>query len=208
MKLILILTFFIAAQFALLSQAEEIKKASPNFISPKNQLNAENTKPATAGLKIRPNSSRCIDDPKYPNLRCSKRTPVKPSAQELMAQKNQPKLKANEYSLSFEKNKTIIFATKSHEGLLLSQNCFKSTTTPKCQAYTKSIQTQNTKPENNMKSPFHNNLGAIHCELMGGKGLIAKTSTNDDSDFCKFEDGSMVSSWSAYYKTHPQSQTK
>jgi putative hemolysin len=158
-------------------------------------------------LTLASNASRCINDPKNPKLKCSKRTPVKRSQQELMALKNKPKLKNNQFSLAFENNKTIVFSTQIYNGLVLSQNCFKGNT-PICQAYKKSIQALNTKPEENMKSPYHNNFGAIHCELMGGKGLIAKTSTNDESDFCKFEDGSMVSSWSAYYKTHPRNQTK
>ena len=195
MKLILILTFFCATPLFVQAQTAE-KNTSKQQSKSKNSVNPQSP------------TSRCIDDPKNPQLKCSKRTHVQRSQSEIIAQKNKPKLKNNEYSLSYENNKTAVFGTRIHEGLLLSQHCFKSKT-PKCLAYTKSIQTINTKPEENMKSPYHNNLGAIHCELMGGKGLIAKTSTNDESDFCQFEDGSMVSSWSAYYKTHPQMiQTK
>lgn len=195
MKLILILTFFCVAQLSTPAHAVD-SKAQPNP-----QANTKMTR------KLIKETSRCIDDPKYPKLKCSKRTPVKRSQQELISMKNKPKLKNNQYALNYGNNKTTVFSTKMHDGLLLSDNCFKGKT-PKCQAYAKSVQTTNTKPEDNMKSPYHNNLGAIHCELMGGKGLIAKTSTHDDSDFCQFEDGSLVSSWSAYYKTHPQSQSK
>lgn len=195
MKLILILTFFCVAQFSTPAQAVD-SKAQPNP-----QANTKMTREAVK------ETSRCIDDPKNPKLKCSKRTPVKRSKQELISMKNKPKLKENQYLLNFGNNKSTVFSTKMHDGLLLSEDCFKGKA-PKCQAYIKSIQAANTKPEDNMKSPYHNNLGAIHCELMGGKGLIAKTSTNDDSDFCQFTDGSLVSSWSAYYKTHPQSQTK
>jgi putative hemolysin len=199
MKLILILTFFYVAQFS--SHAYAIDTKAAQMQNPQVKANAKMTR------ELVKDTSRCIDDPKNPKLKCSKRTPVKRSQQELNVLKNRPKLKNNQYALNYENNKTIVFSTKIHEGLLLSENCFKGKT-PKCQAYFKSIQTTSSKPEENMKSPNHNNLGAIHCELMGGKGLIAKTSTNDDSDFCQFEDGSMVSSWSAYYKTHPQSRTK
>lgn len=194
-------------QFSLSAMAVEAQKTSQKTTAINKLSKLQKVTAAPAGSKMTRESSRCIDDPKFPQLKCSKRTPVRRSPEELMALKNKPKLKSNEYSLSYEANKTTVFATKNHEGLLLSQNCFKGKT-PQCQAYTKSIQSTNTKPQDNMKSPYHNNFGAIHCELMGGRGLIAKTSTNDDSDFCKFEDGSMVSSWSAYYKTHPQSQTK
>lgn len=199
MKLILILTFFCVAQFSALAHALDNKAVQKQ--NPQVKANSKMTR------EIVKETSRCIDDPKNPKLKCSKRIPVKRSQQELNALKNKPKLKNNQYSLNYDNNKTTVFSTKTHEGLLLSDNCFKGKI-PQCQAYLKSIQATNTKPEENMKSPYHNNLGAIHCELMGGKGLIAKTSTNDDSDFCQFEDGSMVSSWSAYYKTHPQSQTK
>ena len=146
------------------------------------------------------NQSRCIDDPKNPKLKCSKRTPA-PKSQ---AQMNKPQLQTNQYSLNMDK-KIKIFSTKIHEGLLLSQDCFK-TKSPKCEAYTHSLKKPASKPEDNMKSPYHNNFAAIHCELIGGKGLIAKTFDGNDDDFCLFNDGSMVSSWSAYYKTNPPNQ--
>ena len=210
MKLILILTFFCAIQFSLQSKAADQQNPNSPTKTKKVQLlkgakviqNAQSTTTAKAAQPSE-DSSRCIDDPKNPQLKCSIKIPTKPQKQ---VQK--PKLKPNEYSLSYDANKTTVFATKLHEGLLLSQNCFKKKT-PNCLAYTKSLETTNSKPQENMKSPYHNNIGAIHCELMGGKGLIAKTSTNDESDFCQFEDGSMVDSWSAYYKTHqPATQTK
>lgn len=124
-----------------------------------------------------------------------------------IAKKQGPKLKPNEFSLNMG-NKTTVFSTQTHEDLLLSQNCFKNGK-PKCDAYTNSLKKPTEKPEDHMKSPFHNNFGAIHCGLIGGKGLIAKTPSGDESDFCLFKDGSMVDSWSAYYKTNPQAiQTK
>lgn len=114
------------------------------------------------------------------------------------------KLKPNEYSIATDKN-TKIFSATLYQGLLLSQNCFKAKT-PKCQAYTASLTKPASKPSDNMKSPYHNNFGAIHCQLIGGTGLIAKTYEGHDSDFCEFKDGSLVSSWSAYYKTNPPNQ--
>ena len=140
---------------------------------------------------------------KAPNPQSSKtkKTSTKkpPTAAPLLTEKIN--LKPNEYLLNFDTGNKI-FSTKMYEGLNLSTDCFESKV-PKCDAYTKSIKKLSTQPEDKMKSPYHNNLGAIHCELMGGKGLIAKTSSGNDDDFCVFNDGSMVSSWSAYYKTHP-----
>ena len=131
----------------------------------------------------------------------TKKTSTKkpPTAAPLLTEKIN--LKPNEYLLNFDTGNKI-FSTKMYEGLNLSTDCFESKV-PKCDAYTKSVKKLSTQPEDKMKSPYHNNLGAIHCELMGGKGLIAKTSSGNDDDFCVFNDGSMVSSWSAYYKTHP-----
>ncbi len=204
MKLIVILTFFYAIPLFLQAQTTE-KKTSNSSI--KSQRNA-NPKLKSITITSQLATSRCIDDPKNPELKCSIKTPVLRTQQEIIAQKNKQKLKSNEYSLSYEPNKTKVFSTKNHEGLVLSQNCFKNKI-PNCQAYTKSLKISNNKPLENTKSPYHNNMGAIQCELMGGKGLIAKASTNHESDFCQFADGSMVDSWSAYYKTHsPTIQTK
>jgi uncharacterized protein len=110
------------------------------------------------------------------------------------------KLKANEYSLAYD-NVTKIFSVKLYEGLLLSENCFKKAK-PNCEALTASLIKPAANPSENLKSPFHNNFGANHCGLIGGKGMIAKDYQNNETDFCEFKDGSRVSSWSAYYKVN------
>lgn len=116
-------------------------------------------------------------------------------------------LKENQYSLDKD-NKITIFSTQLYDGLLLSEHCFKNTNIktaaqsqkPTCEAYTKSLQKPAQKAEDNLPTPYNNNLGSIHCKLIGGTGLIAKSHKNNESDFCEFKDGSIVSSWSAYYK--------
>ncbi len=148
-----------------------------------------------------------------------KATPPKPAAKAKPA-KTSPKktLQENQYSLDKD-NKITIFKTTLYDNLLLSEDCFPgqslgNQTTPKttlkkptCMAYTKSLNKTTKKPEDNFETPFHNNLGSIHCKLMGGTGLIAKSHENGESDFCQFNDGSMVSSWSAYYKTNPSNES-
>ncbi len=110
-------------------------------------------------------------------------------------------LKENQYSLDKD-NKITVYTVKDYDGLTLTSNCFKKNK-PNCQAYTsglKKVDTQNTKPV----TQYNNNMGSIHCSLIGGKGVIVKSHTGGESDFCLFKDGSMVSSWSAYYKIFPQ----
>lgn len=122
-------------------------------------------------------------------------------------------LKENEYTLA-QDNKIKIIKTRLYEGLLLSEDCFKKATAaasatakkPHCTAYSKSLQKTPIRAEDATESPYHNNLGSIHCKLLGGTGLIVKSSQGNESDFCQFKDGSMVSSWSAYYKTTSQNQ--
>ena len=117
------------------------------------------------------------------------------------AQNTTKLLKKDQYSVEKD-NKITIYTVKDYEGLSLTSNCFKNGK-PNCEAYTaglKKVDTHNTKPT----TPYNNNLGSLHCSLIGGSGVIAKSQTNGESDFCLFKDGSMVSSWSAYYKIYPQ----
>lgn len=191
MKLILILTFFCTS--SILSQ--------PLALASSNEKSSKMTRPPKLTTTATNNTARCIDDPKNPQLKCSKKIPGKKVQTPTM-----PKLKPHQYALSMN-NKYKVIDTKIFEGLLLTQNCFKGQN-PSCEAYNKSIKKVAGNPQDHMKSPFHNNIGAIHCELMGGRGMIARTPEGDQSDFCLFKDGSMVSSWSAYYKTNPPTQTK
>lgn len=127
--------------------------------------------------------------------------PIKVETRIKLSSTTAKKLKENEYSLD-QNNKIKIFATTLFEGLLLSSDCFKSKSKkPTCDAYTKSLKTPPIKAEDATESPYHNNLGAIHCKLIGGTGVIVKSHQNNESDFCQFKDGSLVSSWTAYYKT-------
>lgn len=116
------------------------------------------------------------------------------------------KLASNEYLIQY-KNKDIRFKTKTTEQLELSENCFKKNK-PDCEAYKKSLVGTKESLEKHMISPTHNNMAAINCSLIGGEGIIVKTSSGNESDFCEFKDGSKVSSWSAYYKTNSGIKTK
>ena len=148
--------------------------------------------------------SKAADSKNQPSN--AKKPPLKKSPAPAPSLNEKIVLKPNEYLLKFDTGDKI-FSTKMFEGLNLSTDCFEFNL-PKCDAYLKSLTKMATISVDKMKSPYHNNLGAIHCELLGGKGLIAKTSKGNDDDFCVFKDGSMVSSWSAYYKNHPPVEAK
>lgn len=207
MKLILILTFFCVS---LIAQAQNIQSESS---AQKSTLYAQASKPVGAEAALLKAMNRNSARPPKPTL---KNTAQAKNAANVNAKATTPnaspatpptpKLKPNEYSIATDKS-VKIFSTSLYQGLLLSENCLK-TKTPNCQAYTASLKKPATKPSDNMKSPYHNNFGAIHCQLIGGTGLIVKTYEGHDSDFCEFKDGSLVSSWSAYYKTHPQTQNQ
>lgn len=126
---------------------------------------------------------------------------VSPTKAKSTGQKFQ--LQKDQYSLEMN-NKITIYNVKDYEGLSLTSNCFKKGK-PFCQAYTASFKKVDTHGAKT-PTPYHNNLGSTHCSLIGGSGVIVKSSTGGESDFCLFKDGSMVSSWSAYYKTYPQKQ--
>lgn len=187
MKLILILTFSITIQ------------AKSQFAPRNNPVKSAARQPAQNVLEQKAEKSNSRDEKtkSKSNEHGGKNTKVNPSPATTPVARRA--LKEHEYSLDKD-NKIKTFGTRLYEGLLLSENCFKrKNAKPKCSAFSKSLKKITVKAEDNTESPYHNNLGSIHCKLLGGTGLIAKSHQNNESDFCQFKDGSMVSSWSAYY---------
>lgn len=114
-----------------------------------------------------------------------------------------PKFKDDEYAIFIE-DAYQVFKTKKFEKLELSESCFKSAK-PKCQAY----EFAQIKPKDlSIKAPGMNNKSAIHCEAVGGRNLLALDNKNNQYNFCRFADGSMVNSWSMNYKHFPQNAIK
>ncbi len=114
-----------------------------------------------------------------------------------------PKIKDDEYAIFIE-DSYLIFKTKKFEALELSEICFKSSK-PKCEAY----EFAQIKPKDlSIKVPGMNNKSAIHCEAVGGRNLLALDNKNNQYNFCRFSDGSLVNSWSMNYKHFPQSIIK
>lgn len=114
-----------------------------------------------------------------------------------------PKFKDDEYAIFIEDSYKV-FKTKKYEKLELTEGCFKGTK-PKCEAY----EFSQIKPKDlSIKAPGMNNKSAIHCEAVGGRNLLALDNKNNQYNFCRFADGSMVNSWSMNYKHFPQNLIK
>jgi putative hemolysin len=111
-----------------------------------------------------------------------------------------PKLKSDEYAL-FLQEKYIIFKTQKTDELELDMSCYtKNDQKPDCMAFTYAKM----KAEN-IDSPNSgmNNMAAFHCAKMNGRNLLSIDQKNNEKDFCRFPDDSMVSSWSMYLRHHP-----
>jgi putative hemolysin len=109
-----------------------------------------------------------------------------------------PKILKDQYTVFFN-DKYEIFKTKKFEKLELTESCFKNKKVT-CQAY----EFAQIKPKSlEIKSPGMNNMSAIHCEAVGGQNLLALDYKNNQYNFCRFGDGSMVNSWSMNYKHFP-----
>ena len=109
-----------------------------------------------------------------------------------------PKLNSDEYAIFIDQSYKI-FKTKTFEKLELSENCFKKTK-PDCIAFSVS---QSKPGPVKITTEGATNLAAINCANLGGKNLIGMNSKRDQFNFCRFEDGSMITSWSMYFKYNP-----
>lgn len=106
-----------------------------------------------------------------------------------------PKIKLDEYAI-FVDGRYEVFKTKKFEDLELDLKCFKDGI-PKCEAYAFSQM----KPTNaDLEKNKINNFVAAHCHAIYGLNLIALNYKKDEFNFCRFKDGSMVSSWSVFMK--------
>jgi len=114
-----------------------------------------------------------------------------------------PKLKSDEYAV-FYNDSYQIFKTTKIEQLEFSTNCLKNKKLD-CEAYRLS-QLKNVKIK--LKDPQMQNWGALYCEAIHGRNLIALDQKGNQSNFCRFEDGSLVNSWSLYFKNTKRPMVK
>lgn len=109
-----------------------------------------------------------------------------------------PSLKADEFAIYLEDSYQI-FKTKNFEKLELSESCFKNNK-PNCIAYHVGSEKL---AAAKLSVPNATNLAAINCQNAGGRSLVALDSKHNEYNFCRFSDGSMVTSWSMYFKHNP-----
>ncbi len=114
-----------------------------------------------------------------------------------------PKLKTGEYAL-FLNDKYTIFKTQKTDGLELDLSCYKKNK-PECQAFAVS---KNRIEDVQIKKTAMNNMAALHCAKVSGQNVIAIDSRQNEKDFCRFSDNSMVSSWSLYFQNSSSVKTK
>ncbi|WII73879.1 DUF333 domain-containing protein [Bdellovibrio sp. 22V] len=58
------------------------------------------------------------------------------------------------------------------------------------------------------KAPFVGNPGANYCWDAGAKNRVLKDQSNNQYDFCVFDDGSMVDAWDLYKAHYPPNVIK
>lgn len=129
-----------------------------------------------------------------------------PEAREEAHSKSIPKppaLKPDEYAV-FYNDQYQVFKTKKQDKLEFSTNCFKNNKLD-CEAFRLS-QLKNVKLA--IKDPEMQNWGALYCDAIFGRNLIALDQKGNQYNFCRFQDGSMVNSWSLYFKAYPINTVK
>jgi putative hemolysin len=114
-----------------------------------------------------------------------------------------PKLAEGEFAIILDESYKT-FKTKTYEKLELTTECFKNSK-PSCIAYKVGLE----KPQKvKITNPDANNVAVINCTNLGGKSFVALDHKNNEYNFCRFSDGSMVTAWSMYFKHNPPQTIK
>lgn len=90
---------------------------------------------------------------------------------------------------------------KTYQKANLNEACFKAGK-PSCKAWTVYMAKAKTPTKN--PTPLAGNPAALYCWDVGAKNRILKAQNGDQSDFCVFDDNSMIDSWDLYYKHFPK----
>ena len=116
-----------------------------------------------------------------------------------LVQSQKPKIKSGEMTVYF-KESYHIFKVVNFKNLKLSENCFSNAVkdkkaAPKCQAYdVAQIKVKDVVAE----APGQTHYASSHCTRLMGQSLIAYDHLNNEFDYCRFPDDSLVSSWSMF----------
>ena len=114
-----------------------------------------------------------------------------------------PHVSEGEFAV-FNGTKYKIFKVFEAEGLSLSSDCKVSTGKMKCQAFEASGKSI---------ADVHFSDGRVTpasqlCSQLSGKNLIAFNSKKEEHNYCEFADGSLVNSWTLFYKYFPKNTIK
>lgn len=110
-----------------------------------------------------------------------------------------PKIQPGEMTVYF-KETYHIFKVVEFKNLKLSDNCFSKTVkgkklAPQCQAYdVAQIKVKDVAAA----QPGQTHYASSHCTRLMGQNLIAYDHFNNEYDYCRFPDDSLVSSWSMF----------
>ncbi|KHD88562.1 MAG: hypothetical protein OM95_08645 [Bdellovibrio sp. ArHS] len=99
------------------------------------------------------------------------------------------------YSSKTKKYEEVKIFTQ--DGLKISSNCIKKGK-PDCEALRVGLGSAKEKPQ----GPVLGNPAARYCAAFNAGNRILKDEKNNEYDYCVFSDGSMIDSWSLYYRHH------
>ena len=110
-----------------------------------------------------------------------------------------PQIKPGEMTVYF-KETYHIFKVVEFKKLKLSDNCFSKSakskkSSPKCQAFdVAQIKVKDVPAAQSGQTHY----ASSHCARLMGQNLIAYDHLNNEYDYCRFPDDSLVSSWSMF----------
>ncbi len=111
-----------------------------------------------------------------------------------------PNVKKGSFAF-FDGQKYKIFEVFETEELKLSSDCkVKPPKKMSCQAY----QAVTGKIKETQSSEEAVSPASVLCTQLGGKNFIAFNEKKEQYNFCRFEDQSLINSWSLFYKRNPK----
>lgn len=105
-----------------------------------------------------------------------------------------PTLKPGQFT-ALNKGAYEVFETKIFNKVQLSANCFRKSNVPRCQAF----EISKIKVKDVVSTrPGQTNPASMHCDRMSGESIIAFDHLNNEYDYCRFGDKSLVDSWTMF----------
>lgn len=112
-----------------------------------------------------------------------------------------PNLSSEEFAYLSD-DKYVIFKIQLNDEIEYSGNCFKNKKID-CDAYRALGSKQAKQMSAKDIAP-----AAAFCQQHGGVSILAVNKEKKEFSFCRFKDGSLFNSWSAYFKDNPPAVVK